>query len=271
MAPLITLTTDFGWTDGFAGVLQGVILSICPAARVVDLSHGIPPRQLLSGAMVLAAGVPYFPPDSIHVCVVDPGVGSERRAIAIAAGETLFVGPDNGVLSLAVADIKRRRGGTARAYQLENPRYRLPRVSNTFHGRDIFAPAAAHLACGVALEELGAPLAEWITLARRVPSFGEDGTLVGRAVYIDRFGNVITDIADDTLPSAGTYELRIEIGGETLRGLSSAYADVARGELLALIGSLWKLEIAVRDGNAAEQLGIRVGDPVIVKRIQKIG
>lgn len=271
MTPLITLTTDFGLADGFAGVLRGVIYSIRPDACVIDLSHDVPPQNVYAGAQVLANAVPYFPRPAVHLCVVDPGVGSSRRPIAIAVGETRFVGPDNGVLSLAVAVVEKESASPARAVHLDNPRYWLPRVSNTFHGRDLFAPCAAHLAGGVPLAELGSTIDDWLGLALPAPLARADGARVGHVTYIDRFGNIVTDLPDDTLASFGTYQLGIQVGSVTVQGLSSAYSDVAKGELVALIGSSWKLEIAVRDGNAAARLGVYIGDPVIVKRIETLG
>lgn len=264
MASLITLTTDFGLTDGFVGVMRGVIYSIAPDAPVIDLSHGIPPQQVYTGARLLAASVPYFPPQTVHLCVVDPGVGSARQVIAITVGETILVGPDNGVLSLAVAQLERSRAMPARAVKLDQPRYWLPRVSNTFHGRDIFAPAAAHLAQGVPLGAMGTPLDRWITLDLAEPTRRADGALVGEVVYVDRFGNLLTNLSNEHLAEFGTYDLQIEIGGEIVRSLARAYADVAPGELVALLSSSWQLEIAVRDGNAAEQLGVTIGGQVIL-------
>ena len=158
MTKLITLTTDFGLTDGFVGVMKGVILSIHPEAQCIDISHDVPRQNIQQGAFVLANSVPYFPADAIHLCVVDPGVGSARRAIAVEAGETVFVGPDNGVLSLAIGALRAKSpGAQVRAFHLNNSRYWLPRVSTTFHGRDVFSPCAAHLSHG----------SLWKRLARR--------------------------------------------------------------------------------------------------------
>lgn len=265
MASLITLTTDFGLTDGFVGVMRGVIYSIAPDAPVIDLSHGIPPQQVYPGARLLAASVPFFPPQTVHLCVVDPGVGSARKAIAIAVGETILVGPDNGVLSLAVVQLERTLAVPARAVELDQPRYRLARVSNTFHGRDIFAPAAAHLARGVPLEEIGTPLDRWVTLELPQPTRRADGALVGEVIYVDRFGNLLTNISNEYLAEFDTYNLRIEIGGAVVHGLARAYADVAPGTLVALLSSSWQLEIAAREGNAAEWLGVSIGGQVVVK------
>jgi len=196
MPPIITLTTDFGLADGFVGTMHGVILGICPAARVVDLSHGIAPQGVQEAAFVLAAAVPFFPAGTIHVVVVDPGVGSERRAIAVQTDHTFYVAPDNGVLSEALAQDE-----LVVAVHLNRAAFWLPVVSHTFHGRDIFAPVAAHLACGVPLRELGEPINDLLRLPASQPERWADGTLVGHLRYIDHFGNLITDVRDQDLAS----------------------------------------------------------------------
>lgn len=267
MTNLITLTTDFGLTDGFVGVMKGVILSINPEAQCVDITHDIERQNIQEGAFLLANSVPYFPLPVIHVCVVDPGVGSSRLAIAIEVGETLFVGPDNGVMSLAIdAVVARSQGIKPRAFQLNNPRYWLPRISTTFHGRDVFSPSAAHLSRGVPLEEIGAPISSWITLAPSKPVRRKDGVLVGHVIYIDHYGNIVSDITEEDLTGFGTRGVIVEIAGREIHGLIQAYSDVEPEEFAALIGSPWKLEIAQREENAAESLGTCIGDEVIVRR-----
>ncbi|HZQ11157.1 MAG TPA: SAM-dependent chlorinase/fluorinase, partial [Anaerolineae bacterium] len=176
MTKLITLTTDFGLTDGYVGTMRGVILNIAPDANIVDISHDISPQSIQEGARVLARSVPYFPERAIHVCVVDPGVGSARKPIAVAVGETMFIAPDNGVISFAVAALSARNNYPPRAFELTNPRYRLPRVSMTFHGRDIFSPAAAHLANGVPLEEIGTFLHDFVKITPPAPLVESDGS-----------------------------------------------------------------------------------------------
>ena len=266
---IITLTTDFGLRDGFVGVMRGVILRIFPAAQIVDITHEIAPQDIAQGAFLLANSTPYFPENAVHLAVVDPGVGSERRPIAIRVGKTFFVGPDNGLLSLAVAECERRLGKRARAIHLDRTRYWLPRVSNTFHGRDIFSPSAAHLAKGVPFARLGTPVREWVSLATSAVE-QRDGQLVGRVIYIDRYGNIVTDISDKHIGALGLDKSPIiEIGGTTIRGLVNTYSDVARGEIAALIGSPWKLEIAQREGNAARTLRVKIGDAVTVRRTDK--
>ncbi len=264
MTNLITLTTDFGLIDGFVGVMKGVMLSINPQAQFVDITHDIAPQDIQQGAFLLANSVPYFPAAAIHLCVVDPGVGSTRRALAIQVGETTFIGPDNGVLSLAVQALAARSSITPRAVSLDNPRYRLERVSTTFHGRDIFSPAAAYLSHGVPFEDLGPLLNEWITLAPPTPTRRHDGALVGHVIYIDRYGNIVSDIDEKTLKQLGTGDVVVTIGGRKLRGLVQTYSDVEPGEFAVLLGSPWKLEVARRNGSAAEALDVAVGDEIIV-------
>ncbi|CAG0947644.1 Adenosyl-chloride synthase [Anaerolineae bacterium] len=265
MNRIITLTTDFGLSDGFVGTMKGVILGINPEATIVDITHDIAPQKIESGAFLFANAVKYFPANAIHVVVVDPGVGSARRPIAMQIGETIFVAPDNGVLSRAIQNSEignRKSESEIRAVYLNRPAYWLPRVSHTFHGRDIFAPVAAHLSRGIALDTLGDPLDDWVRLAPGVPTRRADGALVGKVLHIDRFGNLITNIADEML--AGQARARIEIAGSVVNGIKQTYADVARGEIIALVGSTGQLEIAVRDGNAAQVFGVRLGDEILI-------
>ncbi len=264
MTNLITLTTDFGQRDGFVGVMKGVILSINLDARFVDITHEIAPQNIQQGAFLLANSVPYFPAAAIHVCVVDPGVGSTRRALAVQVGETTFVGPDNGVLSRAVQTLAARSGVQPRGFHLNNPRYWLPRVSTTFHGRDIFAPSAAHISRGVPLEQLGRPVDDWITLAPPAPVHRDD-RLIGHVIYIDHYGNIVSDITEREIDQLGRGKPIVEIGGHHIHGLVQTYSDVEPGEFAALIGSPWKLEVAQREGNAAEALDVRVGDEVVLR------
>ena len=266
MTNLITLTSDFGLTDGFVGVMKGVILAINPQAQCVDITHEVARQNIQQGAFLLANSVPFFPEAAIHVCVVDPGVGSTRRAIAIELGEAVFVGPDNGVLSLAIDSFQTRRpDNKPRAFHLNNPRYWLPRISATFHGRDIFSPCAAHLSRGVPLEEIGAPISDWISLTPTKPIRRKDGALVGHVTYVDRYGNIVSDITEEMLKEFGTRNIIVEVAGREIRGLVGTYSDVEPEEFAALIGSPWKLEIAQREASAAEALGVCVGDEVVVR------
>lgn len=255
MRPVITLTTDFGWQDSFVGTMKGVILGIAPAVRLVDLTHGIPPQDVRAGAYALYAAYRYFPAPAIHLAVVDPGVGSARRLVAVRTSWGTFVAPDNGLLSLVLS-----RETVQQAVALESPAYRLPHVSRTFHGRDILAPAAAHIARGVSLAELGPAITALTTFPVSRPT-RHGQTLTGQVIYIDRFGNLVTDVTE--ADCAGPVAV-ITAGPARIAGLSDAYAAVAPGQPLALIGSAGHLEIAVREGNAARSLGLGVGDPVVV-------
>lgn len=258
MLPIITLTTDFGPTDGFVGTMHGVILGICPAARIVDLSHGIAPQGVQEAAFVLAAAVPFFPAGTIHVVVVDPGVGSERRAIAAQTDRAFYVAPDNGVLGEVLAQEE-----IVAAVHLNRPAFWLPAVSRTFHGRDIFAPVAAHLACGVPLHELGEPIDDLLRPLASSPEREADGTLVGHVRYIDHFGNLITDVWDRDL--ASMLQVVVYYKGKRIAGLHQSYAAVPRGELVTVIGSSRRLEIAVREGSAARLLDAQVGDSLRIR------
>jgi S-adenosylmethionine hydrolase len=259
---LITLTTDFGLADSYVGVMKGVILSIDPTATIVDISHDIAPQDVQEAAYVIYTAYPYFPLDTVHVVVVDPGVGSQRRAIALQAAHARFVAPDNGVLSYALAREEMRQ-----AVSLTNSRYHRPTVSHTFQGRDIFAPVAAHLARGVPLTELGEPLAEIVTLPLPQPQVLPDGNVVGHVLHVDRFGNLILDVREgDCILGQG---LVLEVAGHHIKGLGRTFSDVPARELIAYIGSSGHLEIACREGNAAQSLGIGKGAEILLRRAEK--
>lgn len=253
--PMITLTTDFGQTDAYVGAMKGVILNICPEVALVDITHGIDPQAVQQAAYLLSTAVPYFAPGTVHLVVVDPGVGSRRRAIVVETERALFVAPDNGVLGLALKQTAPRQ-----AICLTEPRYRLSQVSATFHGRDIFAPAAAHLACGISPGEMGdpIPLPDLVTLPSLEPQQHPDGSWLGEIIHVDHFGNLITNLRLPDSLSPGT----VKLGREQIEGLSRTFADVAPGEMVAYVGSSGHLEIAVREGNAAHQLSLGVGDPI---------
>ena len=235
--------------------MKGVIASRAPGAQVVDLSHGIAPQNVLAGALVLRAAVPYFPAGTIHLGVVDPGVGTARRAICIETDRACFVGPDNGLLSLA-APAER----TIRVVEITNERYLLVPRSHTFHGRDVFAPAAAALATGVVPGALGPERSDVVRITLPVPV--RDGrTIRGEVVYVDTFGNLATNIEATML--AEVVE-RVEIAGRPIAGMVATYAAAPTGALLALVNSWGVVEIAVRDGDARARLDAQVGSPVIV-------
>lgn len=254
MPPIVTLTTDFGPSDSFVGAVKGVLLSRCPDVQIVDISHDVPPQSIRVGALRLASAARYFPERTVHLCVVDPGVGGKRRPIAISAGGHFFVGPDNGVLALA--GLSR---GLWQAVELTNPTYRLSPVSQTFHARDIFAPAAAHLASGGPMDVLGPDIRNPARLRWAHPRLLND-RLRAVVLDVDHFGNVVTNASRRDLE--GRDVERVEIGSVSIAGLSSSY-DHSR-KLVALVGSDDWLEIAAPMGNAAAMLDLKVGSPVEV-------
>lgn len=257
--PLIALLTDFGLRDHYVGTIKGVALSICPDATLVDISHEIAPHDVMGGALELAAACRYFPPGTIFLAVVDPGVGSTRRAIAAAVGDYQFVAPDNGVLSVVVEEMPLKL-----AVELTEPKYARPTVSKTFEGRDRFAPAAAWLASGVQLAALGPPATSLVRLDLPRPRATADG-VDGEIVRIDRFGNLTSNIDEATIAKLGG-SVRVQIGSEVLARIVSTYADAAPGEVCALVGSSERLEIAVNGGNAAVTLGLGRGAVVQLRR-----
>lgn len=250
---IVTLTTDFGGRDPWVGIMKGVVLGIAPDAQLVDVSHEIAPHDVLEGALALEAAAPFFPAGTVHLAVVDPGVGSERRGMVLSAGRQWFVGPDNGLFTPFLA-------GDWHAVALTEVWCRATAVSRTFHGRDVFAPAAAHLATGASLERFGQELGDPVRLpwpdARRA-----GGDLLGEVVHVDRFGNLITSVRDGDL--AG--ETSVEVEGRELPVVAT-YSDLEPGALGGLVGSAGRVEIAAREGNAAERLGVRRGAPVRLRR-----
>ncbi len=255
--PIVTLLTDFGESDGYVGVLKGVILGLAPGTSLVDLSHTIAPQDIGAAAYVLGRTYRYFPNDTIHLAVVDPGVGSTRRPLLLDTSHGRFVGPDNGLFTpilTAEADVK--------AYRLDQPAYWHAAVSTTFHGRDVFAPVAAHLARGVLPTAVGHPIA--ITGLVQLPTEPPQviaGGVLGRISYIDRFGNAITDITAALLTTL-TPPIQVTVNTQPPIPLHATYAAVAAGRPLALLGSDGTLEVSIRDGHAAQTLGCRVGDPI---------
>ena len=257
---IITLTTDFGLADAFVGTMKGVILSIAPESTLVDVTHGVPAQDIMMGALALESAVDYFPKGTIHVAVVDPGVGSKRRAIAVETDSAIFIGPDNGLFTLVLT-----RQTLKRMVSLENPQYFLPEVSATFHGRDIFAPAAAHLAAGVALEALGSPLSginaleipETRILADRISS---------QVLAVDHFGNLVTGITRATLSGWDCESAKVKVAGGEAGGIRTTYADVEPGSPVAYFGSAGRLEIGMRNDSAAESFGAERGTVIEVNR-----
>jgi hypothetical protein len=259
--PVIALLTDFGLRDHYVGAMKGVMLGICPEATLVDISHDVPPHDVMAGALELAAAYRFFPADTIFLVVVDPGVGSARRGLATEAGDYRFVAPDNGVLTPVIDEHHPRR-----VVELSERRYARPTVSRTFEGRDRFAPAAAWLAKGIELTALGRPAANVHRLEIPVPEADAEG-IAGQVLRVDRFGNLITNIDRRTFEKlAGGGAVDIRIGPDAVSKLVSTYADGASGELCALFGSTDHLEIAVNGASAALALDRDRGAPVHVTR-----
>ena len=244
---LVTLTTDFGTADGYVGAMKGVILSLAPHAHVVDISHAIERHDIAGGAFALAQAAPHFPPGTIHVVVIDPGVGGARTPVVAAANRQFFIGPDNGVLSLAARKPERVHAIRAPGFLREEP-------SSTFHGRDIFAVCAGRLAAGAEVTEVG-PSVD--AVGRRTFDAGgiKPAGVTATVIHIDSFGNLITDCAGDALPA----QARFRVGDRIIDGLSTTFESVDRGELVAYVGSGETLEIAVREGSAARVLGAARG------------
>lgn len=252
----ITLLTDFGTADGYVAAMKGVISTIAPEAVIDDASHDIPPGDVFAASMTLSRYWRLYPPGTIHVVVVDPGVGTDRRAVAARIDDRLFVAPDNGILTRVLAE-----GQEADAVVLESAAHRRDEVSATFHGRDLFAPAAAHLARGVPLHELGGPVSDLVRLRLPEPTRGPLG-FEGEVVQVDRFGNLITNVPGSWVAPGS----RIIVAGVEIASLGRSYADVEPGAALALTGSTGMLEICVRDGSAAESLAAGRGARVMVRR-----
>lgn len=260
--PIITLTTDFGLKDPYVAEMKAVILNISPNTKIVDITHQIEKFNIRMGAYVLAAASSYFPKGTIHVVVVDPGVGTRRKAILIQTKQGYFVGPDNGVLVLAAES-----QGIEHVYKITNPKLKLPKISNTFHGRDIFAPAAAHLAKGTPPSEFGPGIHKIVT-----PKFAKitrrKGGLIGEIIHIDGFGNIVTNFSEKELESMGIKGMvNIKLKNTRLKlKLCRAYAEVEAQKPLAIIGSHNFLEISVNQGNAADTFKTKVGDKVTLYR-----
>lgn len=270
---IITLTTDFGTSDVYVGVMKGVILSINPDVEIIDITHSVSPQDIYEAAFTIRAAYRYFPKDTIHVVVVDPGVGSERQPIVCQTDSAYFVCANNGVLSRVLQDIETGDTNTPKSVVIENASYILPQVSNTFHGRDIFSPVAAHLSLGVALSQFGTPIQDLVRFT--VPTIQTiDNTLTGQIIKIDSFGNLITNISEDTLTAfllsvsndAEAVDFEIIAGNTSITKLNGFYAESEAGEPLAIIGSFGLLEIAINLGNAETVLGMKRDDRIVVRR-----
>jgi S-adenosylmethionine hydrolase len=280
---IITLTTDFGISDVYVGVMKGVILNINPNVQIVDITHAISPQNIHEAAFTINSAYRYFPKGTIHVIVVDPGVGSDRQAMVCKTDNAFFVCPNNGVLSYLLQDIETEETCTVDAVLIESLDYLLPHISNTFHGRDIFAPVAAHLSLGVPVAEIGAPIQDLVRFL--VPAIHiSEGTLTGQIINVDSFGNLITNISENALAAfllssasnenevgqldKQTVSAKFEImaGNTCVKKLNGAYAESGAGEPLAIIGSFGLLEIAINLGNAEARLGLKNGNSVMVRR-----
>lgn len=257
--PIITLLTDFGTKDHYVSSMKGVILGINPEVTLVDISHEIGPHDIREGAFILSNAFSSFPKGTIHLSVVDPGVGGPRRPILLVTPSYFFVGPDNGLFTLAV-----QREKVKQAVALTNPRFFLPKVSSTFHGRDLFAPVAAHLSLGVKPKAFGYEISSCEELEFSEPRAGEK-ELKGEILHIDAFGNLISNIDEGEFSAftKGRPSL-IKVGKRTIRSLKKGYWQGRKGEVMALLGSGGFLEISVREGNAQETVKVRIGDQVRV-------
>lgn len=256
--PTITLLTDFGTRDTYAGVMHGVIANLAPTARVVDLTHEVEPQAVASAAFLLDAAAPYFPWGTIHVAVVDPGVGSDRRIVCARSSRATYLAPDNGLLTRVL-----ERDPPAHVVSVENREFFLPRVSSTFHGRDVFAPVAAHLANGVDPRRLGPEVDSLQALELPVPRPDGGGGLEAEVIHVDRFGNLVTNVAVGDL--AEVREVALGPGRSVTGPVRAAYAHADPGALLLIGGSSGLLEVSVNGGSAADALGARRGDRVVVR------
>lgn len=261
MKRVITLLTDFGVQDGYVGTMKGVIHTINPRASVVDLSHEVSPHDILEAAYILYSAYRYFPAGTVHLIVVDPGVGSPRRIVGMMADDYIFIAPDNGVLTFII-----QRADVKEIFEITNEKYFLKPISDTFHGRDIFAPVAAHLSKGVALAKLGGRIGGIKKLKIVKPRVTKEG-FCGEVIHIDRFGNLITNIDRKLLEEFKVQisKFKVKVGTEVIFGISKSYADVETGKFLAIFGSSGFLEISVSQGNASKVLGVERGQKVEVQ------
>jgi hypothetical protein len=275
MSPIVTLTTDFGYDDAYVAAVKGAILNINPAASIVDVTHSVRPHDILQGAFILNGAYRYFPKQTVHVAIVDPGVGSERRGVILKTSSAIFVAPDNGILSYIIDDLfsiqdssvsEQTQGLTEIVFKkgleaaaITDPRFWRHPVSPTFHGRDIFAPVAAGLSLGISPFEFGEKINSLHILPIAKPSVDADGSVVGQVSHVDRFGNLITNIRSDNLPGKN---ITIEVRGRRIQGTSDYYAQ---GEgIVAVVGSSGYLEISLRDGSACDFLDVGMGEEIVV-------
>jgi S-adenosylmethionine hydrolase len=259
---VITLLTDFGLQDGYVGIMKGVIWSIAPQVQIADLTHEIAAQDILAGALALVRCAPFFPPGTVHIAVVDPGVGTLRRAIAAQLGNQAFVGPDNGLVTLLL-EIAQGAGQPVQFVQLDQPAYWLEQVSSSFHGRDIFAPVGAHLSNGIPLLKLGSPIDDPMRLVIPQPEATPQGWN-GQVVHIDHFGNCATNLGPTHLDQMQSFHIKIK--GQEIHDMVKSFGEHQNGELVAMLDSDGRLAIAVVNGSAAQLLSARVGDQVELSR-----
>jgi len=259
---IIVMLTDFGLKDGFVGTMKGVIYGINPRAKIVDLSHDISPQNIREADFVLRSSAKYFPGGSVFLVVVDPGVGSSRKAIILKTGNGLYIAPDNGVLSGIYREEKE-----VEIIEVTGKKYFLPALSNTFHGRDIFAPVAAHLSKGLPPEFAGEKIQEITIFEEDIPSIDENHKICGTVIYVDKFGNLITNISESFLDKNINPEGKIifKLKDKLIKGLSNCYSEKPPGEPLAVMGSSGYLEIAVNCGRGEEFFGCGPGEKVFLE------
>jgi S-adenosylmethionine hydrolase len=261
MRPVIALLSDFGTRDHYAGTMKGVVIGLCPDVTLIDITHDVTPHDVVEGALQLAASYRFFPPGTIFLAIVDPGVGSSRRGIAAEAGDYRFVAPDNGVLTAVLRELPPKR-----VVELTERRYARPTVSRTFEGRDRFAPAAAWLAKGIQLSALGRTVTTYQQLDLPVADIGET-LLSGVVLLVDRFGNLVSNVERRTFEAFSRGRpVSLRVAGRAIAGVVATYADIRAGEVCALFGSTDHLEFAVNGGSAAETLGVGRGATVEIER-----
>lgn len=263
---IITLLTDFGLRDGYPGVMKGVIWNIAPEVKIADISHSIRPQDIMQGAIALVRTSSFFPAGTIHVAVVDPGVGTHRRPIGLHLGNHYFIGPDNGLFTLVLERAKSRHD-FIQVVHLNKSEYWLSEISHVFHGRDIFAPSAAHLARGISLEDMGTPIDDPIRLQIPRPEPIQGGGWRGQVIQIDTFGNLSTNIEQTHLQSMG--EVSVKVSGKQIDGLVNTFGDRPKGTLIALYGTAHDLMISIVNGNAAQALDASIGEVVEVYPLRK--
>lgn len=255
-SPILTLTTDFGISDHYVGAMKGVILGVCPTARIVDITHDITPYEITEGAYTIAQAYKTFPKKTVHVVVVDPGVGTSRRPILVEAAGQYFIGPDNGVLSMIYMREK------SKVRLISSDRYFRKPVSQTFHGRDIFAPVAAHVAAGVAPSRIGKAIEDHLKPSFHGPVQTGKRTWNGQVLKVDRFGNMITNFHLDAFPDLERREFVFGIGPQQVSVIARNYTETSPGEAFVIIGSSGYYEISVREASAARATGCAAGSPV---------